>query len=59
LFDAIARAIRADAAVFALVVDARDAAAARFYRHHGFQAFSGSAARLFLPVAMARRVVEG
>jgi ribosomal protein S18 acetylase RimI-like enzyme len=59
LFDAIARAIRADAAVFALVVDAIDEAAARFYRHHGFQEFSGRALRLFLPVATVRRVVEG
>jgi ribosomal protein S18 acetylase RimI-like enzyme len=58
LFDAIARTIRADAAVFALVVDAKDEAAARFYRHHGFEAFSGRAARMFLPVATARRVVE-
>ena len=33
LFDAIARAIHADAAVFALLVDAKDEAAARFYRH--------------------------
>jgi hypothetical protein len=53
LFDAIARAIRADAAVFALVVDAKDEAAARFYRHHAFEAFSGRAARMFLPVATA------
>jgi hypothetical protein len=45
--------------VFALVVDAKDEAAARFYRHHGFEAFSGRAARLFPPVATARRVVEG
>jgi ribosomal protein S18 acetylase RimI-like enzyme len=59
LFDAIARAIQADAAVFALIVDAKDEAAAQFYRHHGFQAFSGRTARLFLPVATARRVVEG
>jgi ribosomal protein S18 acetylase RimI-like enzyme len=60
LFDAIARAIRADAAVFALVVDAKDEAAARFYRHHGFEAFSGRAARrMFLPVATAAKVVEG
>jgi ribosomal protein S18 acetylase RimI-like enzyme len=58
LFDAISRAIRADAAVFTLIVDAKDDAAARFYQHHGFRAFSGSAARLFLPVAMARRLVE-
>jgi GNAT superfamily N-acetyltransferase len=59
LYDAIARAIRADAAVFALLVDAKDDAAARFYLHHGFQAFSGRAARMFLPVATARKVVEG
>jgi ribosomal protein S18 acetylase RimI-like enzyme len=59
LFDAIARAIRADAAVFALVVDAKDEAAARFYRHYGFEAFSGRAARLFLALATARRLVEG
>jgi predicted N-acetyltransferase YhbS len=58
LYDAIARAIRADAAVFALLVDAKDEAA-RFYRHHGFEAFAGRAKRLFLPVATARRVVEG
>jgi len=34
-------------------------AAARFYRHHGLPAFSGRVARMFLPVATARRVVEG
>jgi GNAT superfamily N-acetyltransferase len=56
LFDAIARAIRADAAVFALLVDAKDEAAARFYRHHGFAAFAASPARMFLPVATARQV---
>jgi GNAT superfamily N-acetyltransferase len=56
--DAIARAIRADAAVFALVVDAKNEAAARFYRHHGFQAFSGKAARLFLTAATVARVVD-
>jgi ribosomal protein S18 acetylase RimI-like enzyme len=58
LFDAVARAIRADAAVFALVVDAKDEAAARFYRHHGFQTFWDRATRLFLPVATAARVVD-
>lgn len=59
LFDAIARAVRADAAVFALVVDAKNEAAARFYPHHGFQEFSGRTLRLFLPMATARKVVEG
>jgi hypothetical protein len=37
----------------------KDEAATRFNRHHGFQAFSGRAARLFLPAATARSVVEG
>jgi ribosomal protein S18 acetylase RimI-like enzyme len=59
LFDAVARAIRADAAVFALVVDAKDETAARFYRHHGFEAFAGRSARMFLTVATARKVVDG
>jgi hypothetical protein len=45
--------------LFALLVDAKDEAAARFYRHHGFHAFSGRGARMFLTVATARRVVEG
>jgi hypothetical protein len=48
--EAIARAIRADAAVFAFLVDAKDEAAARFYRLHGFEVFSGKAGRMFLPV---------
>jgi hypothetical protein len=39
--DAISRAIPTNVAVFALIFDARDEAAARFYRHHGVQAFSG------------------
>jgi ribosomal protein S18 acetylase RimI-like enzyme len=58
LFDAIARAIPTDAAVFALVVDAKDEAAARFYRRYGFEAFSGRVERLFLTVATAARVVD-
>jgi hypothetical protein len=52
------RAIRADAAVFAPIVDAKDDAAARFTGITAFRAFSGRASRLFLPVATARRVVE-
>jgi hypothetical protein len=44
--------------VFALIVDAKDDAAGRFYWHHGFAAFSGRAARLFLPVATARRAAS-
>jgi hypothetical protein len=35
--------------VFALVADAKDEAAARFFRHHGFEAFSGRAAHTPAP----------
>lgn len=46
LADAAVRAMRSEVAVFALVVDAKDDAAAAFYRHHGFQSFGGKARQL-------------
>ncbi|MBA5608603.1 GNAT family N-acetyltransferase [Duganella sp. FT3S] len=49
--DAIDRTQRAEIAAFALLVDAKDEAAAAFYRHHGFIAFSQSRRTLFLPLA--------
>jgi len=53
--DAVARAIRADTAIYALVVDAKDDAALRFYVHHGFRAFLSHPMTLFLPLAEAAR----
>ncbi|MBI1980198.1 MAG: GNAT family N-acetyltransferase [Methylocystis sp.] len=53
LMDAAARAARSDPAIFALLVEAKDEAAAAFYRHHGFQSFVSRAATLFLPIAIA------
>ena len=41
LADALERAIRSDVASYAMVVDAKDATAAAFYRHHGFIELSG------------------
>lgn len=41
LADAAVRAIRSEVVVFAMVVDAKDDAAAAFYRHHGFESFGG------------------
>lgn len=58
LFDAIERAVRADTAVFALVVDAKDEQAMRFYQHHEFQAFERNPAKLFLPVATALKLLK-
>ena len=54
LADALARALRADIAAYALVVDAKDATATAFYQHHGFIAFAGHPLTLFLPLATAQ-----
>lgn len=51
LADALDRAARAEIAAFALMVDAKDEAAAAFYRHHGFIALPDAAQTLFLPLA--------
>jgi len=53
--DALARAVRSDSAIYALLVDAKDEAAARFYLHLGFQRFASEPMRLFMPVAEAAR----
>jgi len=51
LADALDRAIRSEIAAYALMVDAKDEAAAAFYRHHGFIALPGLPMTLFLPLA--------
>ena len=55
LADAISRAARSEIAAFAMMVDAKDAAAAAFYRHHGFIALPDSPLTLFLPLATIQR----
>lgn len=55
LADALDRAARSEIAAFALMVDAKDEAAAAFYRHHGFIALPDSPLTLFLPLATVRR----
>lgn len=54
LADALARAARAEIAAHALTVDAKDEAAAAFYRHHGFLALPETPLTLFLPLATVR-----
>lgn len=54
LADALDRAARAEIAAYALMVDAKDATAAAFYRHHGFIALPDSPLTLFLPLATVR-----
>lgn len=58
LYDAIARTRRADPAVYAIIVDAKDDGAAAFYRRFGFQSFVSRRLSLFLPMATAARLIE-
>jgi ribosomal protein S18 acetylase RimI-like enzyme len=51
LADALARSAQAEIAAFALLVDAKDASAMRFYQHHGFISLPSNALSLFLPLA--------
>lgn len=58
LADAAARGLRAEAAAFALLVDAKDELAVAFYEHHGFQRFSSLPRSLFLALATAERALH-
>jgi GNAT superfamily N-acetyltransferase len=55
LADALQRTARAELGVFAMVVDAKDEAAQRFYEHFGFTFLPGEVRRLCLPIAAALR----
>jgi ribosomal protein S18 acetylase RimI-like enzyme len=55
IVDAIARAMRAEPAIFALIVDAKDEVALGFYEHLGFQRFASRPMTLYLPIAEAPR----
>ena len=55
LWDAVMRAARSEVAVFALVVDAKDAHAQAFYRYQGFAPFGHAPRQLFLPLKDAAR----
>lgn len=50
LADAAVRAARSEAAIFALIVDAKDEGAAAFYKHHGFEPFGGNGLQLIVPL---------
>jgi ribosomal protein S18 acetylase RimI-like enzyme len=55
LADALHRAARSEIAAFALIVDAKDKVAARFYQHHGFIELPDTPLTLFLPLATVQR----
>jgi GNAT superfamily N-acetyltransferase len=58
IMDAAVRAARAEPAIFALVVDAKDEKAVAFYQHHGFRRFASKPASLFLPIATALQALN-
>ena len=55
IVDAVARAIRCEPAIFALVVDAKDESAAKFYQHLGFRPLASQPMKLFITLAEAAR----
>jgi ribosomal protein S18 acetylase RimI-like enzyme len=59
LADALLRAARAELGIFAMLVDAKDETAQRFYEKHGFTLLPDEARRLVLPIATALRAMEG
>lgn len=58
LLNAAMRALRAEIAVFALVVDAKDDGAAAFYRHYGFSAFPSIPLQLIAPIETFRKFLD-
>ena len=59
IMDAVARAARAEPAIFALIVDAKDQKAVGFYEHLGFRRFISKPASLYLPMATALQAASG
>jgi GNAT superfamily N-acetyltransferase len=53
LADALKRTARAELGVFAMVVDAKDQPAQRFYERYGFTLLPGDVRRLCLPITVA------
>ena len=56
LSDAVARALRADAAAFALLVDAKNDQAVAFYQRYGFRTLVSQPRTLYLSLGTARKV---
>ena len=56
LADAASRTMKADAAAFTLLVDAKNDRAVAFYRRFGFRVLASHPRTLFLPLATAQKV---
>ena len=59
LADALYRAARSEIASFAMIVDAKDDGARRFYERESFLPLPDQPMRLFRPMADIRRLFEG
>jgi GNAT superfamily N-acetyltransferase len=59
LADAFLRVARVEMGVFAMLVDAKEEAAQRFYARFGFTLPAGEQRRLVLPITTALRAMEG
>ena len=59
LMNAADRAVRSDAAAFALLVDAKNDQAVAFYERYGFRTLATHPRTLFLPLATARKALFG
>jgi GNAT superfamily N-acetyltransferase len=58
LADALHRAVRSEIASFAVVVDAKDESARRFYERESFLSFPDQPMRLFRPMVDLKRLFE-
>jgi len=58
IMDAVARAARAEPAICALIVDAKDDLAVTFYQRYEFRRFASKPASLFLPIATALQALS-
>jgi GNAT superfamily N-acetyltransferase len=58
LADALRRAVMAEIAAYAFVVDAKDESAAEFYAHYGFRATVDNPLFLYLPLATVKDLVK-
>ncbi len=59
LADAVARAVKADVAAYALVVEAKNDPVVTFYQRFGFRAVASQPRVLLLPIATARNAIRG
>ena len=50
LFDAVLKAVRSGIGMHAMIVEAKDAGAEAFYRHHGFDAYGSAPGLLIAPL---------